>query len=241
VDLLKISMFNEQGGGILEADPRSPLRLGGIRSVLDSSLQIYNGGNWRGAQAARLYFDFGGPFTMDDDDYIRFTLEVDSDSPSHGLPGPLTVGPSTVVEITKADIVDLFPSSNGTINTWTQWVSVLHSKLNSLGVSVANVVDVFGSIIPNRYVVQTREALGLDGSNVKISDVQSTVGNSHGIVSGADYGTEPAWIDLSFTPFKIYKDVVATMNFIIHGEQRAITIDRATVDAVLGKEDGRVD
>lgn len=241
IDHLKISMFNEQGGGILEVDPRSPLRLGGIRNVLDSALQIYNGGIGRGAQAGRLYFDFGGPFTLDDDDYIRFTLEVDSDSPSHGLPGPLTTGPSSVVEITKADIVAHFPSSNGTINTWTEWVSLLNTKLNSLGVSVMNISDGYGGLVPDYYVIQTREILGLDGSSVKISDVQSSVGNSHGIVSGVNYGSDPAWIDLSFTPFKIYKDVVATMDFFIHGEQRTITIDRDTVDTLLGKDDGKVE
>lgn len=243
IDLLKTSLVNGHGGGILEPDPRSPKSLGGIRlPAIPAEFQVYDDTNHRSGGRATSHFTFVGPFTMGDDAYIRFELEVDKESPDHGLPGPLLDGTKTLINITKSDIVSALPGSNGTVSSWGQWMTVLNTTLGSHGVAVSDVVDWLRNVIPNRYALSSSETTGHNGSSIIISNLEQSAGIArHGLVESASYGSAPRQIHLAFEPFKIYRDVVATMRFHINGQEQALTIDRDTVDQVLRRDDGRVD
>src|SRR5690606_30057587 len=54
VDLAKTSLYNAEGGGILQADPRSPYTIGGVRTV-DSDTGAFETSNTRSAAKHSIY------------------------------------------------------------------------------------------------------------------------------------------------------------------------------------------
>lgn len=245
VDLRGVSLLNDTGGGILQADPRSPRSIGGIRNFSEfNGLQYLGSGIYRSGAVEHISLTFDGPFTLAVGESLSFDITVNEDNPAHGLPGPLDPGRTTTVTISRSDIDYLFPNANGEVADFEKMHALLSEALAGTGADVSfvwkrepynkwviieNALRIIGSEDPAKY-----------GSSVRISAVSSPSGTG-GVVSSVAWGTRNSSILPIFEPFKIYEDVVVTMEFHVSGmTPLEVTLDRATVDSVLGVADGRV-
>lgn len=242
VDLLMTSMTNASGGGILDADPRSPHTIGGIRrpAALGEEARYDQGVSYTRGHGA-LTFDFAGPFTLQPGQSLTFDITVDAESPNHGLPGPLHPGIAYSISVSRADIDALYPHRMGVISDWREMAHILNTALSGTGAYALVISNGMGGLLHNKISIGSRETLPLDGSSVNIENITAPNGTG-GITNGVAYGSAPATIDLKFEPFKIYRDVSVSMKLgLNNGYTLDVTLDRDTVDNVLGKTDGRVD
>lgn len=249
VDLKVTSLYNSDGGGILQADPRSPRVIGGIRAPLPSNgYENYNSGISRTGIAAAVPVNFSGPFTFDDDDVIRFTLTVDADNPNSatngGLPGPYDAGTSYEIEITRALVDTVLSGQDGYIEDYEQMAAVVRAALPG-DVTVRFQTHWDSSAgryvnIPDLFIIQTRESSPHEGSGVSISGLTAT-GGTGGLSNSTSFGTRGSGITLGFEPFKLFEDVEATFDFTVNGTvEGSHVINRDVIEAVLGRDDGIV-
>jgi flagellin len=238
LDLRSTSLFNVGGGGIFDADPRSPKTIGGIRSVTSDG--AFSATNMRAGSRAMKLFTFSGPVDLSGGGTIEFDLTVDADSPHQGLSAPLSPGSKKgPVLIDRAVVEAVLPGSGGLISTYREMASVLSAALSGTGAYASLVADRDGKIIPDRYAIVSSESSGLDGSAVSISNLTVSVGGLHEF--GTSYGTRGNSMTLAFAPFKVYEGVEISFQFELNGSVQSHVISRDFVDGVLGNNDGKVD
>ncbi|WP_276572951.1 flagellin [Rhizobium cauense] len=242
LDQIMTSLYNKEGGGILDGDPRSPLTIGGMRNENFFTTDITNDYSttnvWPGGAAGKS-FNFTAPVTFSNTDKITFDVTVDGDNPSQGLSSPLNPGFQTVgVTIDRALINSTLGRSDGTISDNVQMVKVLNAALAGTGASASWYTDQYGNVIPDRYQIQTLETSGLDGSQMQISNYSAST--SLGDLGNVNtYGALGSVQTLYFTPFKIYRDVSLNFTFGVNDEATEThTIDRTTINSILGTTDG---
>ncbi|TYR35235.1 hypothetical protein FY036_02885 [Mesorhizobium microcysteis] len=251
VDLKVTSLYNADGGGILQADPRSPGTIGGTRAPLPAvGYDNYSDGRRGLGSAASIPMNFTGPFTFGADDTIRFSLTVDADNPNAatngGLPGPYDGGTTYEIEIDRA-LVDLaLPGRDGLVSDYEEWASVVRTALAGTGVSVSFSTvwdsDVGGYVRRENYFeLRSQESLGHDGSNVSIGNLDVT-GNAGDFYEADRYGSLSSRIVLPFDSFKLFEDVEIAFDFAVNGAvEGSHVIDRDLIEDILGRDDGVVE
>jgi len=238
LDLSKVSLFNSTGGGILQGDPRSPHTIGGVR-LIDPAAGGYRDYNLKYGGRAIGYFDFDGPVDLSGGGAISFGLTVDADAPF--LPGPLHPGSTSSVTIDEAFVNSVLAGANGVIGDFRDMISVLSAALSPRGLSVIQVTDWLGRVIPDKYAIMSKESLGLDGSSFAIAGLSTEAG---GLRETVVHGTKGTEMTLAFSPFKVWDDVAITFDFSVNGSWQATknaAITKDVVNSVLGRDDGRVD
>lgn len=242
LDLREVSLFNEQGGGILQRDPRHPMAIGGIRYAWENDGLIETTtGNGVGATTARYDGTFVGPIAFTEPTHrVAFTIVVDEDQPAHGLPPPLSPGVSRDVVIDRATMDAVLPGADGVIADHRDLVRVLQHVLAGSGAAPALVYtlgpDRVMRVVPDAFALSSTETSGLDGSFLRIVDFTSTVGDL-GFGDMARGGGRAGVVHLPFEPFKIYEGVVVDLTFsVAGGYSRTATIDRPLLDTLLGPE-----
>jgi len=251
--LSEIALFNESGGGLLQADTRKMKTLGGIRlhdTYMDSLGDIHMfPTNTRPGYRAVQDFNFTGPLTFNPGDTISFDITVDADNPLNVDP-PHDVGKSTHIIIDRATVDTVLPGANGVISTYTQYAAVLSRVLPAaVGALATTYVDDYGQPILNRIGIQTRENSGLFGSSVEISNLDySSVGSGGGLTDFLAYGTRGSEMLLNFTPFEVYTDgdnrdgVRIDFQFSVNRQPATEhTFDRSFVNELLGKTNGKIE
>ncbi|UAX98431.1 flagellin/flagellar hook associated protein (plasmid) [Ensifer adhaerens] len=250
--LSEIALFNRTGGGLLQADTRKMLTLGGIRNYdtyMDAQGLIHmDTTNTASGDRAVKDFNFTGPLTFGASDTISFSITVDADNPAD-LDPPHNPGKTTNIIIDRAMVDTLFPAANGVISSYTQYASLLNHALvqaNS-GARATTYFDNNGVPIPNRIGIQTQENSGLDGSSVEISGFASTVG-SGGMSDSLHYGVRGSGMSLAFTPFEVYPDgdnldgVEMRFSFSVNGAPSTDHVfDRTYVNSLLSKTNGKIE
>lgn len=241
-DLQSSSLFNSTGGGILEPDPRSPKSLGGIRHASLSSETGYGSSNSRQGSAARQDFMFTGPIDFSSGGSITFDVTVDKDNPSHDIDPPYGSGRTTTVTIDLSVVnAALGTGAGGVISDYGQYISVLSTALTGSGASATYVSAYPSGYVQDRIALLSNASTGYDGSQLSISNLVSDVGTGGLAEFGDVWGTRGNAMTLTFEPFKVHQDVVVTFEFRINGATSPFTIDRATVDSILGRDDGTVE
>jgi flagellin len=242
VDLQVTSLFNAQGGGILEADPRSPHTIGGIRGTnWNTTAPSYTNSSSTNGSSAIIPIFFDGPFTLEDGEEIAFTLTVDADNPAHGLPGPLHPGVAHEISISRADIDAHFPGANGTVSTYQQMRTLLSAALSGTGAFVTFESAYPTGNVPDKLRLFSSGTSGRDGASVAITGL-SAPGGTGGLQNSQAWGTRGHVLPLSLQPFKVYKDVEIDFSFRTNSDTPVGgRIDRELVDTLLGRDDGIVE
>lgn len=249
--LSEMALFNENGGGILQADTRKLKTLGGVRTSdtymdVDGIVHMFPI-NDRDGVNGRFTFDFAGPITFAPGDTISFDVTVDVDNPAD-LDPPYDPGKTTHITIDRAFVDTWLPGQNGVIATYTQYSSILYRALTTAnsGASATLVSDGYGGTIPNKISVSTGENSGLDGSSIQITNLAGTAGGLNN--TPIHYGTRSSQITLNFTPFEVYNDgdnkdgVQVDFNFAVNGAPSTHhSFDRTYVNNLLGKDTGKIE
>lgn len=236
LDLRATSLFNVGGGGIFEADPRSPKTIGGMRGVISGG--DFATANMRQGSRPGQGFAFAGPVDLSAGAVIEFDITVDADSPNQGLDAPLNPGATNHVLIDRALVETILPSSGGIISTYQEMAAVLSAGLAGTGAYAGLVLDHDGDIIPGQYAIWSSESSSLDGSAVSISNLTMPTGGLHEF--GTRFGTRGNSMDLAFSPFKVYEGVEISFQFELNGSTQSHVITRDVVDGILGNGDGKV-
>jgi flagellin len=239
VDLKELSLFNADGGGILDADPRSPKSIGGVRwyDPVDGTAQR---DNWeRGSNPLRSFL-FTAPLDFSTGGTLVFDVTVDADDPARVGP-PHHPGATASVTIDRAEVEAALGGSS-LVADHRDMQQVLSRVLSGTGVYATLFSDWAnpGQVVPDMFGIGTTRSSGLDGAHVGIDLVSTTVGGWGGLSNVDVFGSRGHSIDLSFSPFKVYKDVEIAFDFGFNGNRHAYVMDRAFVDGVLGRDDGKV-
>ncbi len=165
VHLEGISLFNSTGGGLLEADARDSLTLGGMRGLYDrddyamsGTPTVYfgeKGSGWMyprydfgsAAQLSMNYpvgtsFDFNTPGAQIS---FQLTLDKEAENPEgvtgpradlFELPGPHDIGRIENITITKAEVDAYDPALGGIISTNEQLAELLNGIIEPMGARV---------------------------------------------------------------------------------------------------------
>lgn len=251
--LSEVSLFNENGGGILQADTRKMKTLGGIRlhdTYMDAlgDIHMFPTNTSVGSRAVHD-FTFTGPFTFDVGDTISFDITVDADNPAN-VDAPYHLGKTTHVVIDRAMVDAALPSANGVISSYTQYAAVLQQALpSSIGALATTYTAYNGQPIIDRIGIQTRENSGLFGSSVEISNLDySSVGSGGGLTDFLAWGTRGSQMSLYFDPFEVYTDgdnndgVKVDFRFGVNNAPATEhAFDRTYVNQLLGKSNGKVE
>lgn len=258
VHLGEIALFNSTGGGLLEADSRKMLTLGGIRTYdtfMDTDGTIWmDTFNGISGVAGDVKFYFDGPLTFDDPaDQISFDVTVDADNPAN-IDAPYNTGVTKPVTIDRSTVDGYKASLNGVISSYTDYMGLIGYALGQAGVTAyAHGYTQWDSDLdrtvpePDAIGIRTSETSGLDGSYVEISNFSSNVG-SGGLGNSFNWGTRSSGMNLNFDPFTLYKDgenadgVNVSFSFSVNGEpEKSYSFDRTYVNDLLGKDNGKVD
>lgn len=239
-DLQATSLFNANGGGFLERDPRSPLTLGGIRLSSSATATGYTTSNDRNGSNARITFDFVGPLNFTGGSVMEFDLTVDADNPAHAIDAPHHPGITNSIVIDQSLVEMALPGSGGIVTSFQQFQTVLNTAMAGTGGRAFLNTDYLGNIIPNRLSIHASPSSGLDGSHVAITNFTTDAGPS-GMSNQTSWGSRGNSIDLSFQPFKVYRDVAVHFQFVVNDEQTDHFLDQETINSVLGRDDGRVE
>lgn len=258
VHMGEIALFNVNGGGLLQADARKMKTLGGIRNFdtfMDNDGVIWSDTmNYNPGSAADIRYKFSGPLKFTDpSDAITFYITVDADDPSKVDPahhpgqttGPLVID-RTVLDAYNAGL-------NGVISSYDQYIDVLNYVLSRENTDAyAHYYYVWDSatkstIREKDYIgIRTSESSGLDGSYVEISGFSSTVGDG-GLYDTSAYGTRSSAMNIVFNEFTLHKDAryidgaEVRFSFNINRDTaKSYSFDRAYVNELLGKDNGKV-
>ncbi|PND27044.1 hypothetical protein [Sinorhizobium sp. M4_45] len=227
LDIGDISLFNSDGGGALQADDRSVGNINGLTTV--------SGATAFGVKARESY-TFAGPITLSATDSIGFDIIVDAGPHSAGVTYPITID--------KALVDSRLGTSDGVIANRSAMISILNQAMVTAGLSrVANV----GTEASDRFLFWSLEGLGLDDASIAIGNLTSTLsgGAAGGLENPPVTDIDNSYAELSFSggssSFRLHPDVVIAFELVTpDGVTQTITIDRATVDSVLGTNDGLV-
>ncbi|WFT86853.1 flagellin [Rhizobium leguminosarum] len=255
VHLSQTSLFNETGGGILQADPRDVKSIGGMRgSYVDDDGQLRWGtshGNY--ALAARTIFTFSGPINFDDpSDEITLDITVDADNPAHNLPGAQSPGKTTAVVIDRSTLDAVDPSWGGVISTYHQYISALDHAMHAAGAdaSATHVINWKGEIVPDQIAIVTDQYRpnGLNGSYIEISNAANSTNSRGNLADAHAWAGRGSTMTMVFDPFQLAKDgndpdgVAINFDFSINGgSQKSYSFDRTYVNTLLSKDNGKVE
>lgn len=228
VDVSKVSLYNSTGGGLLEADTRSPGTVGGIRDT------IYRFDPVGGTAGGNYSFD--GPLTFTDSSTsITFTLTLDADNPATTT-GPQP-GMTQTYTIDRAAIDAVNAGWNGVVSDRAQWREVLKSVI---GPSVLIYQDASN---PAVFEIRTAETSGR-GSSYNMTGVTSTLagGKTGGLQnsSAITYGTRAYTYSIWDKAFELKPNVEAYIAITENHVNKTLTLTRDTVMAALGTTTGEV-
>ncbi|MES5100730.1 flagellin [Agrobacterium sp. BA1120] len=251
--LSEVSLFNENGGGILQADTRKLKTIGGVRihdTYMDNQGQVHMfPTNTVSGTNGRFTFDFTGPITFAAGDTIQFDVTVDTENPSD-LDPPYHPGKTSQVTINRGLVDSVLPTKNGIISTYQEYASVLQTALGTAGTgaSASLLRDWKGDLIPNRIQLSTREGSGLDGSSIQISNLVANVSAAGLANTPTHFGMRGSGMNLNFVPFEVYTDgdnrdgVKIDFDFSVNGApSKHYSFDRTYVNSLLGKDTGKVE
>jgi flagellin len=226
LDLARISMINEGGGGALQKDIRSLGTIGGFRNVGFAS------DSRRGHQD----HGFPGTKTFGAADFITFDLTIDQSSASAGV--------TTSITINKALIDAALGTATGTIGSAAAMRTVLEYYFQNNGVPATTNSYEAGND-PNRFEIASMELSGHPGSSIAISNVTSSFGSGLGLESASHVSNEDNMYPGQTFNFDSTFTVHSTSEFsfnvkVGNAATSTVTIDRAAVDAALGTSDGIV-
>ncbi len=228
LDLLRTALFNSTGGGILQADNRSPGTVGGIRNTIYDFAPVGGG--------VGEDYTFNGPLTfVDGTTAVSFSLGLDADDPA------TTTGPqpgfTQTYTIDRATIDAVNPSWNGVVSNRAEWRQVLQSVL---GTRVTIYQD---STNPANYSIASAETSGR-GSSYYMSGVSSTLagGLTGGLhdSSAITYGSRAFTYSLWDGGFELKPTVEAYIAVTENGVGKTLTLTENTVMAALGTTNGQV-
>ncbi|MCQ0989832.1 flagellin N-terminal helical domain-containing protein [Jiella marina] len=243
LDISEVSLFNGDGGGILQAEERSPKTIGGLRFVSASTETGYTtDGPFRAAVGAHQDFAFDGPVTFGTGDTMSFTLTLGAeDSGDPALPPPYEPGVPLHVVIDRALVDSVLPSAGGVIDTRDDFVDVLRVAVGApVWVMPREETDSDGEVTEFIRLVD-RELSGTDGASMRVSNFTTTTATSGGLGNtGIHYGQTGSSLTVDFEPFRVYRGMVISFDFTSYTNLRSFVIDRATVNEALGKDDGMV-
>lgn len=244
--LAETSLFNSTGGGLLQADPRDPKTLGGIRyEYLDTDRHLVRStSNYSGSGAPSFVFNFTGPLQFGAGDSITFDVTVDKDNPADGLPNPQDPGLTTSITIDRSTIdTVLGAGANGRVSTYVDYERVLFHALSATGSGAyaTTYTDWRHQPIIDRIGIGSNETSGLNGSYIGISNFTSTVG-SGGLSNKEQFSSRGQDHTLYFKPFRIFDGVEVSFDFDINrAAPQSYSFDRDYINTTLGKTDGSVD
>jgi flagellin len=228
VDLSQVSLYNSTGGGLLQADDRSPGTVGGIRNTIYSFDPV--------GQSAWEDYIFDGPLTFTDNSTaITFTLNLDADDPSTTTGAQPGITQTYTIDRDAIDAVNA--GWNGIVSTRAQWREVLQSVV---GGSVRILQD---SSNPAKFSIETTETSGR-GSSYQMSGVTSTLagGETGGLQDSPStiYGTRAFTYSIWDTAFELKPGVEAYIAITENHINKTLTLTRDTVMAALGTTTGEV-
>jgi len=224
LDLTRISMINEGGGGSLQKDIRSLGTIGGFRDV-SFTTESHEGHQDHG---------FTGPKTFSVTDSLSFDLTIDQSSYSSGI--------TTTVTINKGVVDAALGTATGTIGSAAAMRTVLEYYFQTNGIPATTNSYRAGND-PARFEIASRELSGHSGSSIAISNVTSNFGsglglesNSHVIDHDNMYPSGTFYFDTAFT---VHNSSEFSFDVKIgSGATSTVTVDRSVVDAALGTSDG---
>ncbi|ASW04812.1 hypothetical protein CKA34_02090 [Rhizobium sp. 11515TR] len=224
-DVAGLSLFNSDGGGILQKDQNSLGTIDGLRSNNGIGYGYLNQANYK----------FTGPITFAASDSISFDVLIDDGPYAAGIPGSVTLD--------KATVDAALGTTDGIINNRAQMVAVLNKAFSDAGLS--SLVGAWTSSVPNQFELSSRETSGLPGSSLSLSNLNSTLpsgaaGGLENLLSSVEnnYAALGFWETQSF---RLKKDDMFSFDISIQGNPKTtITVTRSMVDAALGTDDGIV-
>lgn len=225
LDVIDLSLFNTGGGGLLQADIRGIGGIAGLRSV--------NGATGFGPRGRESYTFI--PVTLSASDTITFDITVDA--------GPHSSGTTYSVVIDKALIDSRLGTTDGLIGNRAQMADILNQAMLNAGVTGVSI----GPEASNRVAFTSLETSGSLDAGVDISSVVSSLpgGAAGGLENAAFSDISGGYASLNMSDgsssFQLHRDVIFSFDLTVMGATpKTITIDRATVDTVLGTNDGIV-
>jgi flagellin len=204
--------------------------------------------NGIGGGLAIQNFYFSGPLVFaDPSDRIEFDVTVDADDPSTGISAPYNPGKTTHIVIDRSFVDAVDPSLGGVISDYTQFRNVLNKALLPAGAKAVIYEDYYHKPIVDQIGLWTLEYSGLDGSQIAVSGLTSNVGTG-GLFDFNKFGLRAPPLNLAFTPFTVYPDgslgggIKVSFDFRINdAASKSYSFDRAYVNDLLGKDNGKVE
>ncbi|MCY0149295.1 flagellin [Hoeflea sp. G2-23] len=254
VALSETSLFNLNGGGLLQADPRDFKTVGGLRypyATYSDGTQAMSTHpfNQRGSRPGYQTFAFSGAFTFGAADTISFDITVDADDPAD-VPPPHNPGVSKTVVIDRSTVDAALGTSDGVIADYKQYTAVIARAMQNGGASTNAFVTTFTTWdndlkkyvdVPDVIGFNTSENSGLNGSSIQITNVSSTIGMPGLAATAISYGPRNSDMTLNFEPFTVYSDTVVSFNLAVENETPLhYSFDKDYVNGLLGITSGEI-
>jgi len=224
LDVADISLFNTDGGGILQADSRGIGDIAGLRNMNGTYSGVIN----------RESYAFDGPITFGASDTITFDVTLDA--------GPYSPGVTHHIVIDKALVDARLGTTDGVIGSSVAMANVLSQGLIDAGLTgIASAwLDSGG-----RFALSSLEATGQAGSSINISGLFSSLpgGAAGGLENPpvSDVDNSYAFYGFTGSAFRLHREVTFSFDLEIRGHAPVtIIVDREMVDLALGTSDGIV-
>nr|WP_245396747.1 flagellin [Jiella sonneratiae] len=256
VDVAEVSLFNADGGGLLQADSRSPKTIGGIRH-LDSydpwttnvtGYETYGPASI-GSRATQIFL-FDGPITFGASDTMSFDVTIGAEDDGNAdLPAPYGTGHTTTLTINRALVDTVLPSAGGVVSTNGEWAAVLRAAVPAGDAPYVSIVaSTYEHPVTHAYTyyidfTDTQAWPGSEGTSMAISGFATTTSSSGGVGNTpfTDYGSTASEVNLSFSAFHVAQDVEINFSLGVYGHSYSYEIDRDTIETVLNQKDGVVE
>ncbi|KQW54798.1 flagellin [Ensifer sp. Root127] len=224
LDVADISLFNADGGGILQTDERGIGDIAGLRTRDGLYSGVIN----------RESYAFDGPITLDPGHTITFDVTLDA--------GPYSPGVTHSIVIDRALIDSRLGTTDGMIGSPIAMANVLSQGLINAGLTgiAAAWQDSSG-----RFALSSLEATGQAGSSINVSNLFSNLpgGAAGGLENPpvSDVDNTYAFMGFTGSPFRLHREVTFSFELEVRGiAPVTITVDREMVDLALGTADGIV-
>jgi flagellin len=225
LDVINLSLFNTNGGGLLQADVRGIGGIDGLRTV--------NGATAFGSRGRESYTF--APVMLSATDTIAFDITIDA--------GPHSSGTTYSVAVNKALIDNSLGTTDGLIGNRVQMANILNQAMLNAGVTGVSI----GPEAGNRLVFTSLETSGSLDADIDLSNLVSSLpgGAAGGLENTPFSDISGGYASLNMSDgsssFQLHRDVAFSFNLtVMGGIPKTITIDRAIVDTVLGTNDGIV-
>lgn len=177
---------------------------------------------------------FTGPVDFSSGGAITFDVTVDKDNPAHEIDPPYSGGTTTAVRIDLA-VVDapLGTAAGGIVSTYGQYISVLATARAGSGATASYVAAYPSGCVQHQIALVSTGASSHDGSQLSITNFASVM-DPRGLPGFGDvWGSRGNAMSLTFSPSKVYHDVVVIFDFRINSDIVNYAFDRKKVDSVL--------